>query len=279
MNPQLVLIRHKRRVAAAAAIAALALPGAAVAAAPVVATSVTPRSVLFGDRVTARLDVLVDTTELASRPVSVSTPTGVWTEVGAPAASTARGGRWARTRIELTLVCAQVACAPEGGVATPAIPPAAVTLRRRDGGTVRVVARWPAVVVSSRLAPGSSAASSPPFRLQTSPPPLRTRVSANGLAWTLDAVAIVLVLAAAALVAAALRGRRAPRAVDPLERALALAREAEGRAAPDRRRALALLARVARDRETTETAWSEPEPTPERLAALVDRIERRENGS
>lgn len=264
----------RRAGLAAAVAAALVVPAAAAAAPPRLSTSVTPRSVLFGDRAAARLDVLVDTRTFEPRPLRVSTPTGVWTELGAPTVSTASGGRWARTRIELTLVCAQAACVPEGAAAPAPLPAATVTLRRRSGGAVRFTARWPQVVVASRLAAGSSAAASPPFRLDTAPPPVRTRISAEGLAWLLDALAIVLALGAAALLARALRRRRAPRAVDPYARALALAREAEHRPAPDRRRALALLARLAGDRETSATAWGEPEPSAERLAAIVDRLDR-----
>lgn len=264
----------RRACLLAAVAAALAVPAAAAAAPLRLSTSVMPRSVLFGDRVAARLDVLVDTRAFEPRPVQVSTPTGVWTELGAPVVSTASAGRWARTRIELTLVCAQAACTPEGGAATAPIPAATLTVRRRGGGTVRLTARWPQVVVASRLAAGSAAATSPPFRLDTAPPAVRTRVSADGTAWLLDAVGILLVLGAAALVLGVLRRRRVPRAVDPYARALTLAREAEHRPAADRRRALALLARLAGDRETSATAWSEPEPTSERLAAIVDRLAR-----
>jgi hypothetical protein len=264
-----------RRAALLAALAAaLAAPAAVAAAPPRLFTSVTPGSVLFGDRVVARLDVLVDTRTFEPRPADIATPTGVWSELGAPATSTASSGRWVRTRVELTLVCTQVACTPEGRAAAAPIPAATVTLRRRGGGTVRLTATWPRVVVASRLAAGSSAASSPPFRLDTAPPPVRTRLPADAIAWLLDAVGILFVLAAAALLLDVLRRRRVPRPVDPYARALALARQAEGRPPADRRRALALLARLAGDRETSATAWSEPEPTPERLAAIVDRLER-----
>ena len=62
-----------------------------------------------------------------------------------------------------------------------------------------------------------------------------------------------------------------------LERALRLAREAQQRPAPDRRRALALLGRaLGRDRRSgvaRALAWSEPVPEPQELEALVSEIE------
>jgi hypothetical protein len=69
-----------------------------------------------------------------------------------------------------------------------------------------------------------------------------------------------------------------------LERALALAREAERRPTPDRRRALGLLARLLGSRDPNlagaidELAWSAPAPTPDALAKLVNRVEREVNG-
>ena len=64
-----------------------------------------------------------------------------------------------------------------------------------------------------------------------------------------------------------------------LERALALARDAERRPARDRRRALGLLARVLGPRdpqladEAEHLAWSAPAPTPVALADLVAEVE------
>jgi hypothetical protein len=92
-------------------------------------------------------------------------------------------------------------------------------------------------------------------------------------------MSLALLLAAAVLVVDVLRRRRVPRPVDPYARALALAREAEHRPPADRRRALALLGRLAGDRETAAAAWSAPDPTPERLAAIVDRLERNGDGA
>jgi hypothetical protein len=68
-----------------------------------------------------------------------------------------------------------------------------------------------------------------------------------------------------------------------LERALALARDAESRSAPDRRRALALLERLLRPRderlarEARDLAWSSPPPGVEELDELVSEVESKVN--
>jgi hypothetical protein len=77
-------------------------------------------------------------------------------------------------------------------------------------------------------------------------------------------------------------GRRRRRAVDAdeLARALRLVREAEQRPITDRRRALALLARLlpsgdgAHGSAATELAWSRPAPEPQALEALAAQVER-----
>ncbi len=94
----------------------------------------------------------------------------------------------------------------------------------------------------------------------------------------------MLALAAAALAVLEARGlarrRRGEPTVDELERALRLAREAETRPPPDRRRALGLLARLLdrRDRRlsgaASELAWAEPEPERAALATFVADVER-----
>ena len=65
--------------------------------------------------------------------------------------------------------------------------------------------------------------------------------------------------------------------VDELARALRLAREAEGRPAPDKRRALGLLARLLGKplaTEASDLAWRRPPPERESLHALVSEVER-----
>ena len=87
------------------------------------------------------------------------------------------------------------------------------------------------------------------------------------------------VLVAGATAAAMYRRRQTSDPLTGLERALALARDAERRPAPDRRRALELLARLLGSRdpsladEAGQLAWSEPAPTPDALEGLVADVE------
>ena len=75
--------------------------------------------------------------------------------------------------------------------------------------------------------------------------------------------------------------RRRGRAAEggELERALRLAREAESRPPPDRRRALGLLARLLGTRDgrlagaASELAWAKPQPEREAMSGLVAEIE------
>ena len=77
------------------------------------------------------------------------------------------------------------------------------------------------------------------------------------------------------------RRRRVAAPLTGLDRALALAREAEQRPPPDRRRALGLLARLLGPRDpdladaADELAWSAPAPTSDALGELVTQVERK----
>jgi hypothetical protein len=70
-----------------------------------------------------------------------------------------------------------------------------------------------------------------------------------------------------------------------LERALALARAAEERPTPDRRRALGLLARLLGSRDprlagaADDLAWSAPAPTSDAVADLVTQVEQKVDGA
>lgn len=131
---------------------------------------------------------------------------------------------------------------------------------------------------------GRRGASHPPFRVDTAPPPASYRISPSTLALLLDALAVLLVLAAVALAAAEamrLLSRRRPAVeVDDLTRALRLARGAGARPAPDRRRAAAFLARVLRGRDPDlaeragDLAWARPQPAGSAVTELADEIER-----
>ncbi len=174
--------------------------------------------------------------------------------------------------------CLDDRCLATTGVKRITLRPAAVTV-----GGQKTTAVWPILAVQRRVTPADAAQARPPLRSDTTPPPVTYRVSPHRLATALEILAALLaaagVLVAGATAAAIYRRRRTPERLTGLERALALARDAEGRPAPDRRRALELLARLLGPRDpglandAEQLAWSEPAPTPVALAELVTEVE------
>lgn len=155
-------------------------------------------------------------------------------------------------------------------------------------GGRRAAAAWPALSVQRRVSPADAARVKPPLRADTTPPAVTYDVSPDHLALALDIAAAILavagVLLAGASAAALYRRRHRAAPLTGLERALALAREAERRPQPDRRRALALLARLLGQRdahladEADELAWSAAGPTPGAVSQLVTEVEQKVNG-
>lgn len=266
---------------AVASALAVTGPTAAASVRPSVSATLTPRAVFFADPVHARVDVTVDVRVDDPSRVELSAPLGAWAQLGPISATTSPAGRLARRRFDLTIVCRTDACVPAGTSQVVRLPAATVTLRARDGKATRIAVSWPPLVVASRLARAAATESKPPFRLQVTPPRDRARLSPSDVAWALDAVAALLALAAVSALALEIRRRRPAPAVSALQRALALAREAEGRPVADRRRALALLARVVPRPDggaaevAATTAWAKDEPSPAAIERIVERIEQR----
>jgi hypothetical protein len=265
-----------RRFLVLAVLAGVLAPGAT--AAPLKARAgFDDATVQFGDIVHTRVAVVVDASVRAGSVRIVDDPAPL-TAVSPP--RTSRVG----DVIEVTrdAICLTSACVSDAGSTTPKLAPALVRAQLKGGRTVRVVVQWPQLTVRGRVNGGDLGRSQPPFRASVLPPAPTYRTSPGTLAGLLDAAAIVLGLAAAGLVLLHVRGwmrsrGRAP-AADELERALRLAREAERRPPPDRRRAAGLLARLLGDAplagSASDLAWAEPPPEPEALESLVGKVER-----
>ena len=150
-------------------------------------------------------------------------------------------------------------------------------------GGRRATAAWPALTVQRRVSPADAARATPPLRAEATPPAVTYDVSPQHLALALDIAAAILaaagVLLAGASAAALYRRRHRAAPLTGLERALALAREAEQRPEPDRRRALGLLARLLDQRderlagEADDLAWSASAPSPGAVSELVSSVE------
>jgi len=269
--------------AAAAAVLLIAHGGGSSDAAPAVSQSATAKldrtTVDFGDPVTAT--------------VTVSAPRDASVHVAADLAPLTPLGRTQVTRIErgdrqtvtyaMRASCLDDRCIARRGSKRVVPEPAVVSI---DGN--RSALRWPALVVSPRVAPADVAKLRPPLRSDSSPPTITYRSSPNRLAGVLDILAALLAAAGVLLAGAAAtslyRRRQKPQPLTGLARALALARQAEGRPVPDRRRALGLLANLLGPRdpgladEAEELAWSAPAPTPGALSELVTEVEQRTTG-
>jgi hypothetical protein len=174
--------------------------------------------------------------------------------------------------------CLDDRCLATLGAKRVALRPATVIVGRRT-----TTAKWPILNVQRRVSAADAAQTRPPLRSDTAPPPVTYRVSPDRLGTVLEVVAALLaaagVLLAGATATAIYRRRQTPEPLTGLERALALARDAERRPAPDRRRALELLARLLGPRDpgladdAEQLAWSERAPTPVALEDLVVEVE------
>jgi len=163
-----------------------------------------------------------------------------------------------------------------------------VRARLRDGRATVVRARWPQIAVAPRVDESALRTSPLGWRRQLAVPAVSYRVSPGTLLAVVLACAAALMLAALALVAVEyarwtrLRETRAS-ALSRLGLALALARESMRRNPDDRRKALALLARVLNSQDpqgdrlasaAEKLAWSRERPDPDRMGALADEVER-----
>ena len=278
-------------VVAAAAVAAVLLlgrggsPPAIAATAPlVVHAGFDPPTATFGDRVVARVVVLLDSSAVRPGTLRLTADVAPLTQLAAPRTTRTRRGSLSIVTYEVPAACVTDGCVGTTGDLPLRLPRVTATVASRGGGVVRAAARWPVLHVHGRVNASDLAGAAPRFRGDATPAPPSYRIAPSTLAALLDALAVLLVLGGigvAAVEARRLVHRRRGRAAagGELERALRLAHEAESRPPPDRRRALGLLARLldTRDRRlataASELAWAQPQPEREAMSGLVAEIE------
>jgi hypothetical protein len=261
----------RARAAALVALVVLCCAPGALAADVQVAASIAPRPMRFGDVIHATLIVRGDAAASVREgfaPFQVLRTTSSTTSDGAVTVTT----------LHFDLQCLEARCSPGPGPRMISLTPSRV----RVGNRV-VTARFPQVRVITRVTAQEVATPGRSLLHPIFPPRPDYRVSPSRLRWVLFGAAIVLVLVALALLAPLVRSRRQAAdepPVDALVRALALVRASRTRPPPDRRRALALLSRTLRVRaapavaqDAADLAWSEPEPDPEHMTRLADRVE------
>ena len=298
-----------KRVALVATLM-LALPANAYAASAhpqdlVARVRLAPQSVLFGDVVTATVDVVVDRTRVDPRDVSVRMTLLPYRQLGRVFRTRTDVGSLTEVRTTTRLDCLEQQCALPAARLRIKFPPALVFYRPRSGGPVRRVnIRWPPLVVDSRLdaqavAQSKLLAFGAPWRADVATMPrVSYRADPALLEWGLLAVGVLLLAGGAGLVVVGVgRGgalstllvRRA-RPLPPLEHALAQVELAQRDGSDARRRALELLARELRSSgadelavDARELAWAEPGPddgmTAELAVRVRDLIGARRNGA
>jgi hypothetical protein len=245
-----------------------------------------PRSHLFGDEVTARLDLLFSTAFVS--PSSVRTEISFTPyRVDVASRSSSQEGAMTRFSYVFRLSCLTSAClANSERVIT--LPHALVSYSAPAGGGPRVTSvAWPALTTASRLAPSerqqlrlrtpATRLPAPTYRLT---PALLSALALGG--------AIVLLVAAAALLLIVMpnslrlpaRLRRRPRSLSPLEQALARVRAASANGAGTERRALEQLAvelsgsgELDLAGDARRLAWSPGRPPAEDVGELASRVE------
>jgi hypothetical protein len=277
-------------VVAAAAVAAVLLlgrSGSPPAFAPTAPLTVRarfePPTVTFGDRVVARVVVLLDGTVVRPDALKLAVSVAPLTPLAAPRTTKTTRGSLSIVTYEVPAVCVTDGCiAPTGDLALR-LPRVTASAANRSGGVAHVTATWPALHVHGRVN-ATDLVGRPHFRGDTSPAAPSYRIAPSTLALLLDALAILLVLggvATASFEALRIFRRRRAHATagGELERALRLAREAESRPPSDRRRALGLLARLLGRRDArlaaqaSGLAWAKPQPETEAMSGLVAEIE------
>ena len=249
----------------------------------VVHLALEPAQVEFGDPVTAHVVVLLDRRSVRPATLKLSDAIAPLTVLGEPHTTTTTRGRLTIVSVELPGACLTLPCVTRSADTKVVLPRLVATVSARDGRTLRDVKIWQPLHVHAGVTAADLAAARPPFRGSTAPPTPSYRIEPSTVAAVLDALAVVLVVGGVALggyEAMRLARRRASADRDELERAIRLARQSESRPGPDRRRALALLARLLGRRggslagAASELAWSRPNPEGAALTELVGEIER-----
>lgn len=257
-----------------------------------ISTSVEPRVQLFGDPVTARIDLLFDRRRVlpAANKIRIEAPFRPFETIGAPTVDRTESGDVVHLRYTYRLLCLDRRCATGAPRTDVQLPPVRVyyslaDIRQRANDS----AQWPGVSIASQLTRADLQQAR--WRANRDLPAVSYAIAPGTLA-ALLALAAVLALLAAALVGAPLVAAKRPTAEldpvatdgrPPLDRTLAAVRRVfDSGEVPDRRRALERLSRelgragepdlAARARGL---AWSPEPPAPEDVDSLLHAV----NGS
>jgi hypothetical protein len=244
--------------------------------------SVSPGAVSFGDRLGARLDVVVDPRKIDVGSVEVRPRFGLNRVVGAALKQTSGTGKLLSYRY--VLECLLPGCAPQSARAARRFPPALVSYRTRDGQLVNQQVRWPSYQLVSRVTDAERQHPVSSLRFDASLPAPSYRTAPDTLRALTVALAALLAVAAVVLAWIALRRHAATAggpAMSRLAQALLAVRASSTNGQPEeRRKALGWLGRELRAVERpTEAdaarrlAWSAEAPTPRSAGDFATEVE------
>lgn len=255
-----------------------------------------PRIVLFGDTLTATVDVTVDRSRAVPGSVRVVQDFVPWGLLEPPVRERHDADGATHIRTTYTLRCIISPCVPQRDTASLEFDPVRVTYRE-NGVKKRqsADARWPVLVVRSQIVAddyGLPGAAASPWRADTTTlPAVSYRFSPGVVRTTALAVGALFAIAGVALgvLAVPRRRKKAPPpepepvpepVLPPLEHALVLLEaEVPANGAADRRKALELVAEAMEERDDRRLArrargmaWSEDVPVPGETKGLAAEV-------
>lgn len=261
-----------------------------------ISTSVDPRVQMFGDPVTARIDLLFDRRRVlpAANKIRIDAPFDPYEIVGGPRLERDESGDLVHLRYTYRLVCLDRRCTTGGPRTDVQLPPLRVfyslsAIRQRANDS----AEWPTVGVASQLTSADLRQAS--WRANRDLPAVSYAIAPGALGALLAAASLVALLGAAAVGTPLFARQPTPLArgdvvaedgLPPLERALATVKRVfDAGDVSDRRRALERLSRelgVAGEPDLAARArglaWSPEPPSPGEVDDLAADV-RAANGS
>jgi hypothetical protein len=259
-----------------------------------ISTSVAPRVQMFGDPVTAHVDLLFDRRRVlpSASKIRIDAPFRPYEILDGPKLERAESGDLVHLRYTYRLVCLDRRCTSSGSRTDVQLPSVRVfyslaDIRQRANDS----AEWPTVGVASQLSRADLQQAR--WRADRDLPAVSYSIAPGTLGVLLAAASLLALLGAAAVGAPLFsRERILPQEVvaedglPPLDRALATVRRVfDAGEVPDRRRALEGLSRelgLAGEPELAARArglaWSPAPPSPDEVDALADDV-RAANGS
>ena len=261
--------------------------------------TITPRIVLFGDTIEARIDVVADPARVDPGSVRVAAAFSPWEIVEAPMRARTATDTMSRLRTTYVLRCLSVLCLSPGQSTQTVFPPARMTYTttRRAGHAAearRARINWAVMTVFSRYSTssfeGRQGLVTPWHADLLTFPVLSVRLPFGLLLAVLVGSGVLLLVASGALAYAAWPRRVVapppepeeppPPPLTPLEQALVLLEDAaRSNGAEERRRSLELVAEALEEwgdtelaRAARDLAWSESNPAVEQTSNLATRV-------